>query len=211
MAWFVAAITLVLGFCVGWYVVRGREQREVGTPSPSSELGEDRNRVCQTFRVHGTPQTVMTVLTSFARYPEWIDDVRECTIYAQSDDECRVRIVTPLLWFTVVTHLIHRITDDTVSWYLDPDYPTMFRVNEGRWHVRTDEDGCCVVTHYVHIEPTLPAPANVIDIMKREASRRAVEWVPRAIRMHSVANVHDVQRPWYTRCLTCVSAKKLYV
>lgn len=165
--------------------------------------------MCQTFRVEATPQTVMTVLTSFQRYPEWIDDVRECTIYARNENEYRVRIVTPVLWFTVETHLIHRTTDDSVSWWIDMDHPTpMFRVNEGRWHVRAAEDGWSLVTHACYIEPTFPVPSNVIDLLKSEASRRAVEWVPHAVRTHSVANVDHGKRPWYTKCLACVSKKK---
>lgn len=213
MVWFVAVITFVLGFCLGWYIVGGRKQRRVETPSSSSDSvceGEDNmNRLCQTFRVEATPQTVMTVLTSFQRYPEWIDDVRECTIYARNENECRVRFVTPVLWFTVETHLVHRTTDDSVSWCLDADHPnTMFRVNEGRWHVRAAEDGCSVVTHTCYIESTFPLPSNVVDLIKGEATRRAIEWVPRAVRTHSVTNVHNVERPWYTKCLTCLPTKK---
>ena len=214
MVWLlVAATTVALGFCMGWYVVRGWNERRVKTPLPSSEFAceeDDRNRLCQTFRVEATPRTVMDVLTSFLQYPEWIDDIRECTIYARTENERRVRIVTPVLWFTVETHLIHRITDDSVSWCLDTDHPTtMFRVNEGRWHVRAAEDGCSVVTHACYMEPTLPVPSNVIDLIKGEASRRAVEWVPRAVRTHSVTEVHDAERPWYTRCLAGVPGKNL--
>ena len=172
---------------------------------PSNEY--EKRHFSQTFRVQGTSKTVMAVLTSFARYPEWIGDVRECTVYARGENEYRVRIVTPILWFTVVTHLVHRITDDSMSWCLDTDCPNMFRVNEGRWHVRDAEDGNCVITYTVHIEPVLPLPSHAIYLLKREASRRAVEWVPRALQTQAVADV-QVQRPWYMKCVSHVCPSK---
>jgi len=149
---------------------------------------------------------VMSALTSFSRYPEWIDDVRECTIYARSDHEYRVRMVTPVLWFTVVTHLVHKITDDSMSWCLDVDHPNMFRVNEGRWHVRDAEDGTCVVTYTVHIEPTFPLPLHALQLLQKEASRRAVEWLPRAlVQTQTIPDVDVSHPPWYMKCfLPCV-------
>ena len=110
-------------------------------------------------------------------------------------------MVTPILWFTIVTHLVHTITDDSMSWCLDTDHPNMFRVNEGRWHVRDAADGTCVVTYTVHMEPTLPLPSHAMDLLKREASRRAVVWLPRALLRQTVPDV--AQPPWYMKC-ACV-------
>ena len=205
MVWLLAVTTFVLGFCLGMCIVGRREQTSTGVSSSN----EENRRFSQTFRVQGTPRAVMTALTSFSRYPEWIGDVRECTVYARNEHEYRVRMVTPILWFTVATHLVHRITDDSMSWYLDTDYPNMFRVNEGRWCVRDAKDGFCVVTYTVHVEPTFPLPSHAIDLLKKEAARRAVEWLPRALQSRTGADV-DPRRPpsWCIRCLTCVTGNK---
>lgn len=208
MVWFVAVTTFVLGICLGMCIAGRREP--TGDPSSvSSSETEETGRFSTSFRVRGTRKTVMDVLTSFSRYPEWIGDVRECTVYAHVDREYRVRLVTPVLWFTVVTHLVHTITEDSMSWCLDTDQPNMFHVNEGQWHVCDEEGGTCMVTYSVHIEPVFPLPSHAIDILQKEASRRAVDWLPRALRQTQTIPDVDVPTPvWYMRCLTCVAGKK---
>lgn len=209
MVWFVAVTTFVLGFCLGVCIAGRREPMSADDVPSSSRDGGDDRRFSVTFCVQGTSNTVMNVLTSFSRYPEWIGDVRECTVYTRSENEFRVRMVTPILWFTIVTHLVHTITDDSMSWHLDTDYPNMFRVNEGRWHVRDAKDGTCMVTYTVHIEPTLLLPSHINDCIKREASRRAVEWLPRALlQTQTGSDVDDPQPLWYMRCLTCIPENK---
>ena len=205
--WFVVVVTtFVLGFCMGMCIVGRRELMSVeDVPTSSNEIDEKR-QCSQTFRVQGTPKTVMDVLTSFSRYPEWIGDVRECTVYTRSENEYRVRILTPILWFTVATHLVHTITENSMSWCLDADHPNMFSVNNGRWHVRDAEDGTCMVTYTVHLEPTFPLPAHAIDLLQHEASRRAVVWLPQAL--HTVIDVDVPQSSWYMKCLMCVPVKK---
>ena len=207
MVWFVAVTTFVLGICLGMCIVAGRREP---TGGPSSSEIDGKRRFSTSFRVPGTRKTVMDVLTSFSRYPEWIGDVRECTVYAHVDREYRVRLVIPILWFTVVTHLVHTITEDSMSWCLDTDQPdTMFRVNEGQWHVCDEEGGTCMVTYSVQIQPVLPLPTHAIDILQQEASRRAVDWLPRALRQTQTIPDNDVPTPvWYMRCLTCVPGKK---
>lgn len=207
MVWFVAVTTFVLGLCLGMCLVGRREPVSAEAVPSSTHDGGDDKRFSVTFRVEGTSNTVMNVLTSFSRYPEWIGDVRECAVYSHNDNEVRVRMVTPILWFTIATHLVHTITDDSMTWHLDTDYKNMFRVNEGRWHVRDAEDGTCVVTYSVHIEPTPHLPSHLNDFLKREASRRAVEWLPRALRQ-TVPDVDVPRAPWFMRCFTCVPGNK---
>ena len=190
----------------------GKGDAECDNGEMLGEYSSNTSAKSESFRIDASARSIIFVLTSFSRYPEWISDVRECDVYAHVGNVYKVRTVTQVIWWRVVTYLVHTVSDNSMSWNLDPDYPSpMFRHNEGEWRIR-DRDGMCDVHYRIEITPTFLFPLKVIDSLKQNATRRAIEWVPRAVYSQSTIaqNAHPFQdqstesEQWYTRCIRCM-------
>lgn len=140
----------------------------------------------------------------FARYPEWIDDMEECVVYAHAENEWRVRMTVRLWWWRIVTHLIHDVTSTSMTWRIDPDYPSAFLArNEGRWDVSDDGDRRCIVQYHVAMDACLPIPSHMMRMVREEALRTATTWVTRAVARVPPPTV-VTPLPWYLRCVPCL-------
>lgn len=157
------------------------------------------------MRVEAPTAAVMAVLVDFARYPEWIDDVEECVVYAQTENERRVRITVRLWWWQIVSHLIHDVTPTSMSWRLDPDFPSSFLSrNEGRWDVVDDGNRTCTVRYHVAMDARLPIPSHMMRMVRDQALQTATTWVARAVSSAPSSTRIAAPDPWYRRCVPCL-------
>jgi uncharacterized membrane protein len=125
--------------------------------------------------VNADPATVLGVITDFASYPRWQDEVQAVEVLATGADgrARRVRFTLDAKVFTTTFVLDYTYADgageQVVSWTLAEG--DQLRRNDGSYRLRDRGDGTTDLTYALELEPAVALPG----IIRRRAAKRIVD------------------------------------
>lgn len=121
--------------------------------------------------VDAGPDAVLDVITDFAAYPQWQEEIREVEVL-EADERgrgTRVRFFVDARLFRTRMVLAYDHADTSIAWHLVEG--DQLRRNDGRYHLTDCGDGTTEVTYHLEIEPSVPVPGR----LRRRAAQRIVE------------------------------------
>ena len=91
------------------------------------------------FKVNATPQKIWSTIKSYAKYPDWIKNIKEAEIYKQENENIYVRFVLKH-WVLgkyqyYMKHNYSGLAQNWATWSLDEEYASDFKSSIGFWRV----------------------------------------------------------------------------
>lgn len=122
--------------------------------------------------VRAAPDRVLAVITDFAAYPQWQDEVRGADVLEHDAQGLgtRVRIALDAKVLKGSLVLAYDYPDpSTVRWHLVES--DLLRRNDGSYHLTGRADGTTEVTYTLEVDPTVRLPG----MLRRQAARRIAD------------------------------------
>lgn len=129
--------------------------------------------VTAAFAVTESPQTVMAVLTDYARIPKFVPDVQHSRVLERSGATAVVEqeAVSRFMLFSKRVHLILDIREDAGSIRFRDRCGKSFTSYEGSWII-SEHDSVTVVDYRLSAKPSFEVPAFVLKrLLKRDAAQ----------------------------------------
>ncbi len=136
------------------------------------------DKVRESIVVTAPVGAVYDTVTSFERYPEWMEEFKEVEVLGRRRDgrADTVRYVISAVGVTMGMTLAYTYGDSRVDWVLvDGD---MITVNDGGYEMSANADGTTLLTYELAVETTVPLPGMV----RRRFARRTVNESLRSIK-----------------------------
>ncbi|MCO4744973.1 MAG: SRPBCC family protein [Proteobacteria bacterium] len=133
--------------------------------------------------IQATEEVVWSRITSFEKYPEWVDNVRVCETYSQSDDHTRTRFVVGAMLLSGEYYIDHVINPDEhwMTWTLD--YERNSDLDDSVGYYRTephpDKPGWTRLYYSVDFQVKQWVPQAIQDMVAKQGLKKATEWVKR--------------------------------
>ena len=142
---------------------------------------------------------IMNILTDFHHYADYVPDIIESTVYEQNTQTCKVRFLTQVLFLPITSHIEHTLKNNEVTWRLDPAFQDLiFQENYGSWIVTQISERESRIKYNVVIKGNLPFPPKMINMIEKEAYRRATGWVVQALKNQKKTSANCQKSiPWY--------------
>lgn len=121
---------------------------------------------------------VYDTVTSYERYPEWMEEFKEVEVLRRRRDgrADTVRYVLSAVGVTMGMTLAYTYGDSRVDWVLvDGD---MITVNDGAYEMSANADGTTLLTYELMLETTVPLPG----VVRRRFAKRTVNESLRSIK-----------------------------
>jgi ribosome-associated toxin RatA of RatAB toxin-antitoxin module len=120
-----------------------------------------------------SPQTVMAVLTDYARIPKFVPDVQHSKVLERSGATAVVEqeAVSRFMLFSKRVHLILDIREDAGSIRFRDRCGKSFTSYEGSWII-SEHDSVTVIDYRLSAKPSFEVPAFVLKrLLKRDAAQ----------------------------------------
>lgn len=116
-----------------------------------------------TAEIDVTPATLMGVITDFARYPEFIEDMAESVVLRREGDEWTVRFALKVIRRLEYTLRLVRHSDLHLSWSL---VEGVFKANTGSWHLEPLDGGARTrATYELELDLGMFVPGSVMKTL----------------------------------------------
>lgn len=134
----------------------------------------------QQVHIGASPEACFSVLTDYARMPEWQSRVSECRVLSRDEQgrASEVEYVIDAKLRTVRYRLRQIYQEPQVigSEYVGGD----FRCFEGDYRLEPEGDGTCVTFH-LRIDPGLRVPGPVVKMLNQAVMGRALQDLRRRV------------------------------
>ena len=133
--------------------------------------------VTAAFAVTQTPQTVMAVLTDYARIPKFMPDVQLSKVLERKGSNVVVEqeAVSRFMLFSKRVHLVLEVREDADSIRFRDRCGRSFVSYEGAWLI-SEHDGLTVVDYQLSARPSFDVP---VFVLKRLLQRDAAQLIDR--------------------------------
>ena len=133
--------------------------------------------------VHATPEVIWSRIIDFPKYPDWVDGVHECEVYAKHDDHIKVRFIIGAIGVKVEYFIDHVYHPDQgwMTWTLDYSRESDLDDSVGFWRVvpLPDKPGWSRVFYSVDVKLRGWVPGFIQSMLTRRGLTQATEWVKR--------------------------------
>ncbi len=133
--------------------------------------------------IHASPGVVWDRILDFPAYPRMVDNVRECEVYARSDNEIEVRFVIGALMMDIEYYIAHQVHIDEgwLTWTLDYSRASDLDDSVGFWRVEpvADRPGYTRLFYSVEVKPLGWVPGPIEDYISDAGLTKATAWVKR--------------------------------
>ncbi len=148
-------------------------------------------RTRRSIIIDGSPETCMSVITDYQRYPEWVEDVKSVEILSHDDDGraglVRYRAAAMGRSASATLQYFYGSNPLRVSWHLIEGEPV--RRYDGRYllepHDSSQGSPRTKVTYELEVEIAVPLPAFVRRRSEVRVVRAALQDLRRQIEMSS--------------------------
>ena len=130
-------------------------------------------RVTAAFAVSEAPHDVITVLTDYARIPEFMPDVQSSKVLERTASGAVVEqvAVSKFMLFSKRVHLVLDVREDAGSIRFKDRCGRSFAEYEGEWII-SEHDSVTVVDYRLTARPSFEVPAFVLKrLLKRDAAQ----------------------------------------
>ena len=158
---------------------RLRSGRVLSSERPLTEKGP--HRIEASTLIPDSSDRVWSVLTDFARWPEFMPNIRQTRVVHSSGRHLWVRQRFGVLFMDLEHTTIYELspTQGRLSWTLDLDSEHDIALSHGRWQLLRLEGGRQTLVHYIaDMDAGRPLP-ELIDTLLR---RRSLQGMLRALR-----------------------------
>lgn len=133
--------------------------------------------------IHAEPGVVWDRITSFEKFPEWIDNVRVCENYEVDGDKVRTRFVVGASLLTGEYYIEHTLRPDEgwLTWTLDYRRNSDLDDSVGYYRLEPhpDKPGWTRLYYSVDFQVKQWVPQFVQDMVAKRGLKTATEWVKR--------------------------------
>ena len=129
--------------------------------------------VTAAFAVTEAPQTVIAVLTDYARIPEYMPDVQVSKVLERTPTGVVVeqQAVSRFLMFSKRVHLVLDVREDAGLIRFRDRCRSSFESYEGAWTI-SQHDSLTVIDYQLSAQPSFEVPAFVLKrLLKRDAAQ----------------------------------------
>lgn len=133
--------------------------------------------------IHATPEVIWSKIMSFARYPEWVENVHVCAPYHNEGDDIDVRFVIGASVISIEYFIDHDYHPEKgyLTWRLDYSRLSDLDDTVGFWIVEAlpDKPGWSRVYYSVRVKMSGWIPGWVEDMLAKSGLTKATSWVKR--------------------------------
>lgn len=133
--------------------------------------------------IHASEAVVWERITSFEKYPEWVDNVRECENYEVVDDKVRTRFVVGVMMLSGEYYIEHTVRPEEgwMTWTLDYSRSSDLDDSVGYFitEPHPDKEGWTRLYYSVDFQVKQWVPQAIQDLVARHGLKKATEWVKR--------------------------------
>jgi hypothetical protein len=133
--------------------------------------------------VRASPEHVWSKITSYSRYPDWVDGVYECDVYETTADHIKARFLIGASLIKVEYFVDHTYKPDQgwMTWTLDYSRQSDLDDSVGYWRVEAlpDKPGWTRVYYSVRVKLSGWVPGWVESMIADRGLTQATEWVKR--------------------------------
>lgn len=133
--------------------------------------------------IHADPDKIWARITNYKMYPQWVENVYECSTYKVEGSDIRARFLigTSLLKYEYFVKHTYRPADHWMTWTLDYDRQSDLDDVVGFWRVEplADKPGYTRVFYSVSVKLSGWVPGWVEDMLAKNGLTSATTWVKR--------------------------------
>jgi hypothetical protein len=145
--------------------------------------GEAGGRGIAVQDVAAPPAVVWSRITSYPRYPEWVDGVFECEVYEIADEHIKARFLIGAMGVKVEYFIDHVYdpTNGVMTWTLDYSRESDLDDSVGFWRVlpHPEKAGWSRVVYSVNVRLKGWVPGFIESMIAKKGLTQATEWVKR--------------------------------
>lgn len=133
--------------------------------------------------IHAPVDVVWGRIMDYASYPEMVDNVKLCEVYAQSEERVKVRFILSAMMMNVEYFIDHSVDKDRgyMTWKLDYSRDSDLDDSVGMWVVQPipERPGWTRVFYSVEVRLKGWLPGAIEDMIAKKGLTKATEWVKR--------------------------------
>ena len=133
--------------------------------------------------IQATPDRVWQIITSFEKYPDWIDELSLCEVYGKSDESVKAKFIISTLMIKVEYYIQHRLhkADGYLTWSLDYSKESDLDDSTGYWLIYPSpaDPTKTRVEYSVDIRIKGWVPSFIEDMLADQGLEDATRWVKR--------------------------------
>ena len=133
--------------------------------------------------IQATPERVWDIITSFEKYPVWIDELSQCEVYSSSNDVVKARFMISTMMIKVEYFIHHKLYKDAgyLTWSLDYSKESDLDDSTGYWLIYPSpaDSTKTRVEYSVDIRIKGWVPSFIEDMLADQGLEDATRWVKR--------------------------------
>jgi len=133
------------------------------------------------FDIKASEEKVWSILTAYAKYPQWIDQLKECEVYKRDSGHLFVRFKLGMSALGAEYYVDHTFSPDKgmLTWTLDYSRESDLNDSTGYWLVYpSGRDGVTRVEYTVDLRVG-SLPGFIEDMLATKGIKDATTWVKR--------------------------------
>ncbi len=152
---------------------------ESGEPVYKTTEGETGGRGVAVFRINAPRDVVWSTITQFQMYPQWVDEVTTCEVYAREGNTIFVRFVLKSMGIEIEYFIAHdyRAADTWGTWTLDYSRESDLGDSVGSWLVTEVSPGVSQVEYSVELKIGGWVPGFIRKIIVDSGLEEATQWL----------------------------------
>ena len=125
------------------------------------------------IEIAATPSRVMSVITDFASYPEFLPEMKSVTILRATDQEWEVRFTLEIIRELTYSLRLRKLSETRLEWSL---IEGVFKVNDGSWDLQVGDDGASTLAEYnIDLQVGMFVPANIVRSLTERSLPETLE------------------------------------